>query len=127
MSKVETGSAKALVEAVAAGSHDAMERVAKAATLYNATLRTTCVATLLEGGHAMNALPQLAAATVNCRVLPEDSVDYVQSTLQKVVADDQVNVKILGEPAPGPASELRPDVVQAVGRATDAPWPVVPC
>ena len=73
----------------------------------------------------MNALPQLAAVTVNCRVLPEDSVDYVQTTLQKVVADDQVSVKILGEPAPGPASALRPDVLAAVGRTTDALWPGV--
>ena len=89
-------------------------------------MRTTCVATLIEGGHARNALPQLAAANVNCRVLPEDSVDYVQSTLQKVVADDQVSVKILGQPAPGPASALRPDVLAAVSRATEALWPGVP-
>jgi acetylornithine deacetylase/succinyl-diaminopimelate desuccinylase-like protein len=74
----------------------------------------------------MNALPQLAAATVNCRVLPEDSVDYVQTTLQRVIADDQVSIKILGEPAPGPASALRPDVLAAVGRATDVLWPGVP-
>ena len=74
----------------------------------------------------MNALPQLAAATVNCRVLPEDSVDYVQTTLQKVVADDQVSIKILGEPAPGPASALRPDVLAAVSHATEALWPGVP-
>ena len=50
----------------------AMARVAAASTPWNATLRTTCVATQLEGGHAKNALPQLAAANVNCRVLPED-------------------------------------------------------
>ena len=56
----------------------------------NAMLRTTCVATQLEGGHATNALPQLAAANVNCRMLPEDSVEYVSQTLKKVVADDQV-------------------------------------
>jgi acetylornithine deacetylase/succinyl-diaminopimelate desuccinylase-like protein len=50
----------------------------------------------------------------------------VQITLQKVVADDQVTVKILGEPAPGPASALRPDVLAAVSRATDGLWPGVP-
>src|SRR4029077_8286131 len=110
----------------AAGSQEAMTRLAAATPAWNATLRTTCVATLLEGGHAMNALPQLAAATVNCRVLPEDSVDYVQSTLQKVVADDQVSVKILGDPAPGPASALRPDVLAAVNHSTEAIWPGVP-
>src|SRR5260221_13245762 len=116
MSKVETGSAKALVEAVAAGSHDAMERVAKAATLWNATLRTTCVATQLEGGHAMNALPQLAAATVNCRVLPEDSPQYVEETLRKIIADDQVTLKTTGEMSRGPASPLRPDLLAAASQ-----------
>ncbi len=126
MAKIETGPMKEDLAKASNGSQEAMQRLAAATPAWNATLRTTCVATLLEGGHAMNALPQLAAATVNCRVLPEDSVDYVHSTLQKVVADDQVNVKILGEPAPGPASALRPDVVQAVGRATEALWPGVP-
>ena len=53
-------------------------------------LRTTCVATMLEGGHARNALPQLAAANVNCRVQPDDSLDYVMGTLKKAIADDQV-------------------------------------
>ncbi len=126
MAKIETGPMKEDLAKASNGSQEAMQRLAAATPAWNATLRTTCVATLLEGGHAMNALPQLAAATVNCRVLPEDSVDYVHSTLRKVVADDQVNVKILGEPAPGPASALRPDVVQAVGRATEALWPGVP-
>ena len=126
MAKIETGPMKEDLAKAGAGSQEAMQRLAAASPAWNATLRTTCVATLLEGGHAMNALPQLAAATVNCRVLPEDSVDYVQSTLQKVVADDQVSVKILGEPAPGPASALRPDVLAAVSRATDDLWPGVP-
>ena len=62
-----------------------MKKIASASTAWNATLRTTCVATQLEGGHAMNALPQLAAATVNCRVLPEDSADYVLTTLKRVI------------------------------------------
>jgi acetylornithine deacetylase/succinyl-diaminopimelate desuccinylase-like protein len=126
MTKIETGPMKEDLAKAVKGSQEAMQRLASASPAWNATLRTTCVATLLEGGHAMNALPQLAAATVNCRVLPEDSVDYVQTTLQKVVADDQVTVNILGESAPGPASALRPDVLAAVGRATGALWPGVP-
>jgi acetylornithine deacetylase/succinyl-diaminopimelate desuccinylase-like protein len=126
LAKIETGPMKEDLAKAAKGSQEAMQRLAAATPAWNATLRTTCVATLLEGGHAMNALPQLAAATVNCRVLPEDSVDYVQTTLQKVVADEQVSVKILGEPAAGPASAMRPDVLAAVGRATDALWPGVP-
>jgi acetylornithine deacetylase/succinyl-diaminopimelate desuccinylase-like protein len=126
MAKIETGPTQADLAAAAKGSQEAMQRLAAATPAFNASLRTTCVATLLEGGHAVNALPQLATATVNCRVLPEDSVAYVQSTLQEVVADDQVAVKLLGDPAPGPASAMRPDVLSAVTRATNALWPGVP-
>jgi acetylornithine deacetylase/succinyl-diaminopimelate desuccinylase-like protein len=125
MAKTETGAVKADLEQVAAGSRDAMQRVAKASTPWNATLRTTCVATMLEGGHASNALPQLAAATVNCRVLPGDKVDDVQAALRKVVADTQVSVNLQGTPAPGPASPLRADVLQAVTDATTKMWPGV--
>src|SRR5579885_2656899 len=82
MSKIETGPMREVLAQVAEGSQAAMERAAAASPSWNATLRTTCVATQLEGGHARNALPQLAAANVNCRVLPEDSVEYVQSTLE---------------------------------------------
>jgi acetylornithine deacetylase/succinyl-diaminopimelate desuccinylase-like protein len=114
------------LEKVAQGSEDAMRRIAQASVAWNATLRTTCVATQLEGGHAINALPQLAAATVNCRVLPEDSIDYVKSTLEKVIADDQVKLSIVGEVSKGPASPMRPDIMKAVGRLTDTMWPGVP-
>jgi acetylornithine deacetylase/succinyl-diaminopimelate desuccinylase-like protein len=126
MAKLQQGPISADLAKAGAGSQEAMARVAAASASWNATLRTTCVATLLEGGHAMNALPQLAAATVNCRVLPEDSAEYVKSTLVKVVADDQVSVVALGEPTPGPASPMRPDVMKAAGRLTDTLWPGVP-
>jgi len=126
MAKIDPGPFKADLAQVAEGSKEAMQKVAAAAPAWNATLRTTCVATQLEGGHAMNALPQLAAANVNCRVLPEDSVEYVQSTLQKVVNDDQVKITITGEVGQGPASAMRPDVLNAVQRATESEWPGVP-
>jgi acetylornithine deacetylase/succinyl-diaminopimelate desuccinylase-like protein len=126
MAKIETGTRREDLANASKGSQEAMQRLATASPAWNATLRTTCVATLLEGGHAVNALPQLAAATVNCRVLPEDSVEYVHTTLQKVIADDEVSVKILGEPAPGPASALRADVLAAVNHATESLWPGVP-
>ncbi|MBV9677050.1 MAG: peptidase dimerization domain-containing protein [Acidobacteriaceae bacterium] len=61
-----------------------LQRIAAVSPAWNATLRTTCVATQLEGGHAKNALPQLAAANINCRVLPEDSLESVQQTLKLV-------------------------------------------
>jgi acetylornithine deacetylase/succinyl-diaminopimelate desuccinylase-like protein len=103
-----------------------MQKVAAASTPWNATLRTTCVATLLEGGHARNALPQLAAANVNCRVLPEDSVEYVQGELKKVVADDQVAIIVSANAGKGPASAMRPDVLNAVKTASESQWPGIP-
>lgn len=125
MANLEQGPLKQDLAAVVQGSQEAMQRVAASSASFNATLRTTCVATLLEGGHAMNALPQLAVATVNCRVLPEDSADYVAATLRKVVADDQVSVKPLGQPSAGPASPLRPDLLDAARRVTESHWPGV--
>jgi len=75
---------------------------------YNSLLRTTCVATRLEGGHANNALPQTARAIVNCRMLPTDSLDQVKNTLVRVLADDRISVTIVGEAVPAPASALNP-------------------
>src|SRR4051794_16616849 len=84
------------------------------------------VSTQIEGGHARNALPQLAAATVNCRVLPEDSVEYVQSTLRKVLADEQLSLSIEGQIVKSPSSPMRTDILQAVSSLTGALWPGVP-
>jgi acetylornithine deacetylase/succinyl-diaminopimelate desuccinylase-like protein len=126
MSKIQKGSLAADLANVAAGSEAAIKAVAAASPVWNATLRTTCVATELQGGHAANALPQLAAATVNCRVMAEDSVDYVKSTLEKLFADDQVKLSILGEPTKGPDSPMRPDVFKAISKVTDTMWPGVP-
>ncbi len=125
MAKTETGAAKAHLEQVAAGSQAAMQRVAKGSVQWNATLRTTCIPTMLEGGHAANALPQLAAATVNCRVLPEDGIDYVRNAIQKAVADTAVAVSVVGTPLIGPASPLRADIMQAVTTETSKKWPGV--
>jgi acetylornithine deacetylase/succinyl-diaminopimelate desuccinylase-like protein len=126
MSKIETGGIKDDLAKVPSGSQEAMEKVAATSPAWNSTLRTTCVATMLEGGHAINALPQLAAATVNCRVLPEDSPEYVLSTLQKVVADDQVSVKQLSEFSKAAASPMRADLLKAVSDITTHMWPGVP-
>jgi acetylornithine deacetylase/succinyl-diaminopimelate desuccinylase-like protein len=79
---------------------------------FNALLRTTCVATRLEGGHANNALPQTAAANVNCRMLPQDSLQNVQNTLKRVLADDRIVVSIVGEAIPAPASAINPEIVK---------------
>lgn len=126
MAKIETGSIASDLAKVPSNTPDAMQRVAAASPAWNSMLRTTCVATQLEGGHARNALPQLAAATVNCRVLPEDSVEYVQGTLAKVFADQQVSINILGDVVRGPASPLNPELMHTIARLTDTLWPGVP-
>ena len=78
--------------------------------------RTTCVPTLLSGGHADNALPQSATATINCRIFPGVRVDAVQATLQKL-AGPGVQFKRVNEPIESDASPLREDVLAAVTRA----------
>src|SRR5258708_37215875 len=110
----------------AQGSEDAAEQLTAATTALNATLRTTCVATMLDGGHALNALPQTAGATVNCRVLPEMKPEEVLTTLKRVVADDQVSITGTREVDAGPASPLRPDLFKAASRITDTMWPGLP-
>jgi acetylornithine deacetylase/succinyl-diaminopimelate desuccinylase-like protein len=126
MAKIESGAIKEDLAKAAAGSQEAMQKVAAATPSWNATLRTTCVATQLEGGHAINALPQLAAANVNCRVLPEDSAEYVQTTLKKIVGDEQVSITRMSDLTAGPASPMRPDVLAAVRSSTEKIWPGVP-
>jgi acetylornithine deacetylase/succinyl-diaminopimelate desuccinylase-like protein len=129
MAKVEDGAFRATLKTVAGGSpgaaREAMQRIAAASPRWNSMLRTTCVATELAGGHALNALPQLATANVNCRIFPGESVESVLKTLQKVVADDQVSIRVSGDVDVGPASPLRPDVLKAVARLSDTLWPGV--
>ena len=88
--------------------------------------RTTCVATMLEAGHAENALPQSATATVNCRIFPGVEVEDVKATLEKVAALPGLGIKVLGDPTPSPASPLRQDVVDAVTAAVQARYPGTP-
>ncbi len=126
MANLQTAPLHEQMKKAAEGSVDAMQQVAAGSPAWNSMLRTTCVATMLEGGHARNALPQLAAANVNCRVLPDDSLEYVQTTLNKVFADDQVQMKVVGDVVRGPSSPLNPELMHTIGRITDTLWPGVP-
>ena len=92
---------------------------------YVGMTRTTCVPTLLRGGHAENALPEFAAATINCRIFPGIAPDEVQAALQKSVGSG-AEVKAIGTPAKTNASPLRPDVVSAVTRALHVRYPGIP-
>jgi acetylornithine deacetylase/succinyl-diaminopimelate desuccinylase-like protein len=89
---------------------------------YVGVTRTTCVATMLSGGHANNALPQSASAIVNCRIFPGVKVESVGQTLQQVVGAG-VEVKALGNPMWSDASPLRADIVAAVTRAVRVRYP----
>ncbi len=93
---------------------------------YNSRLRTTCVATRLEAGHADNALPQRALATINCRVLPGESIDAVENTLETVIGDDQVLMTRVNEATPSPPSPLTPEILGAIEAITESMWPGVP-
>jgi acetylornithine deacetylase/succinyl-diaminopimelate desuccinylase-like protein len=100
-----------------------------ATPLYNALMRTTCVATMLNGGHAPNALPQSATATVNCRMLPGDEPAAVEQALVRAIADTGVHLAPIDTARPSPASPLRPDVFSAVEASVKAVWgnvPIVP-
>jgi acetylornithine deacetylase/succinyl-diaminopimelate desuccinylase-like protein len=96
---------------------------------YRAMLGTVCVATMLDGGHASNALPQLAEANINCRVYPTETAPEVREVLQNVINDPTVKVIIKSQRPPTPPSELLPEVMEPVGRITRDMWgdiPVIP-
>ncbi|MBL8769895.1 MAG: M20/M25/M40 family metallo-hydrolase [Phenylobacterium sp.] len=105
---------------------DAVERLSADAN-YNPVLRTTCVATMLSGGHAPNALPQKASATVNCRIFPGTSSESVRRTLAEVIGDASVTVTRVDDGSvDSPASPLRPDVMTAIRKAVHARFPGLP-
>ena len=94
--------------------------------IYNALLRTTCVPTMLAAGHAENALPQTATATVNCRMVPGDLADLVQREIVRVLADPAVSVTPVQPSVPSPFSEVPRELLDLVGRAGSEVWPGLP-
>lgn len=90
------------------------------------TTRTTCVATLLEAGHAENALPQTAKAAVNCRIFPDVAVDVVRAELATAIGDPEVKITVRKSPQASPVSQMRPDVMAAITQAVHANYPGVP-
>lgn len=92
---------------------------------YNSRLRTTCVATMLDAGHAENALPQRAKATVNCRMLPDVRAADVQATLAGVIGDPGVSIRPVQPAKPSPASPLTEEVMAPILDITESMWPGV--
>jgi acetylornithine deacetylase/succinyl-diaminopimelate desuccinylase-like protein len=97
---------------------------------YNARLRTTCVATRLEAGHANNALPGFARAIVNCRILPGHTAEEIRQRLAKILAEPEIDLTFVDTgglgPRSNPASPLRSDVMGALEKVTRQMWPGVP-
>jgi len=128
MSTVEQGQVAADMKAILSDPPDAaaLERLYAVSPVHNSTVRTTCVATKVDAGHADNALPQRARATVNCRILPDEKVDDVQATLQRVLADDQIKITRIGEGLSAPMPPLTPALMKAVEEISNDMWPGVP-
>jgi acetylornithine deacetylase/succinyl-diaminopimelate desuccinylase-like protein len=93
---------------------------------YNASLHTTCVATQIEAGHAPNALPQRATATLSCRVMQGTTPEQVKETLEKTVADPQVKVEIVRRRDGSSAPPLTDEIMKPVRDAARKLWPGVP-
>ena len=127
LSALESGSAAADMRAVAQLPPDpaAAERLSQNVRL-NALLRTTCVATLISGGHAENALPQRAKATVQCRMLPGDSAENVQNLLVGTLADSAIRVTLDAPPIVSPESPPTPQLMKKVALLAHSMWPNVP-
>ncbi|TZF90965.1 M20/M25/M40 family metallo-hydrolase [Cognatilysobacter lacus] len=93
---------------------------------WNGMLRTTCIASMIQGGHAPNAQPQAVTANVNCRILPATPVAEVQATLAKVLADDGISIAPVGEPAiAAPVPPLGADILGPVRAVANTLWPGV--
>jgi acetylornithine deacetylase/succinyl-diaminopimelate desuccinylase-like protein len=116
-----------IVAAIAAGRLDAPEIAGLPDDPYlNALARTTCVATQLEAGHAENALPQTARATVNCRIVPTSSSAETEQILRRVVADPGISITPVDPATPSPPSPLRDELFAAIGSLAGEFWPGVP-
>jgi len=115
------------MRALAAGTADAAAIARLSADpAFNAQMRTTCVATMLQGGHAPNALPQLARANVNCRVLPGESIVELEITLAQIMADYEIKVTRSYEPTTSQPSPLKPEIMQPIEKLTAKFWPGIP-
>jgi acetylornithine deacetylase/succinyl-diaminopimelate desuccinylase-like protein len=93
---------------------------------YNAMLHTTCVATMMAGGEAENALPQRARAVIQCRMLPDDTQASVQAVLEKTLADPELKLSVITPAAPGPESVPSPDLMRKVEAVVSSMWPNLP-
>ena len=122
----ETGQAAADMQAMAKLPADlaAAERLSKTPRLAS-RLRTTCVATQISGGHAENALPQRARASIQCRMIPLDTETQVKAKLEEVLADPEIKLTVISPSAPAPDSAPDPILFKLFGKVVADSWPGV--
>jgi acetylornithine deacetylase/succinyl-diaminopimelate desuccinylase-like protein len=127
LADLDPGPMSADMKAVAQPQPDlaAAERLSQNVFM-NAILRTTCVATLISGGHAENALPQRARATVQCRMMPGDTEANVQNLLVATLNDPKIKVTLDAPPIVSPESVPTPQIMSAVASVVHSMWPGVP-
>jgi acetylornithine deacetylase/succinyl-diaminopimelate desuccinylase-like protein len=126
MAQIEGGEAGADLKGALAGDAEAITRVARDPSR-NSMMRTTCVATMVDAGHAPNALPQRARANVNCRILPGEPIETVRQRLVEVFADPAIKVTALGEPSPvTPPPPLSPRIMDPARKVAAQIWPGLP-
>jgi len=127
LAKLEKGQLREDMEAMTRPTLDpaAVKRL-EGRVLYNAMLHTTCVPTMLDGGHAESALPQRAGAAIQCRMMPEDSEDGVKALIVKAVADPAIQVSVVWPASPGPESVPTPAVMGKMRSVVNSMWPGLP-
>jgi acetylornithine deacetylase/succinyl-diaminopimelate desuccinylase-like protein len=127
MADIDGGAKAADFRAVAKTPSDtaAAERMSES-VLFNALLRTTCVATLMTGGHAENALPQRAKATIQCRMMPGDTAAQVEKTLRDVMQEPKITLSLDAEPIVSPESVPTPAIMNRISQVVHSMWPSVP-
>ncbi len=129
LATIQTGQAAADMRSISRDPHDSASAAhLSMSPIFNAHLRTTCVPTMIEGGHAPNALPQRARAVVNCRIMPGQTPAEIRAELVRVVADTAVHVTGIndGSALPASPSPLSSEVMRSVEKVTRQLWPGVP-
>ena len=105
----------------------AAARLSAANPIWNASMRTTCIPTLIDGGHAPNAQPQRVTANVNCRILPGHTIAETQAEIARVLDNDAISITTVGEPSPTAAAPpLTADILAPITEVAARMWPGVP-
>jgi acetylornithine deacetylase/succinyl-diaminopimelate desuccinylase-like protein len=127
MSSFETGQVAVDMKAVSKNPPDSLAIMRLSNTpYYNALIRNTCVATMLEAGHAINALPQSAKASLNCRIMPGVPQTEILEDMSHLLADSQIVITVKDSLINNPPFPLNPKVIQTVEQVTGKLWPGVP-